>query len=521
MSFNFGSTTASSAPTFGFGSNPTPTFGSSSTPSFGATTSTPSFGATGVFGSTPNFGSTPSFGSATSTPFSFSGSNFGAKTTASSGFGTASIFGGGGPSYFGTTQPTQAASAPAFSGLGTQSSFGQPVQAQAAQPTSTVDAQYNAVLFCNIYGDERDAILSKWNALQACWGTGKGYYTNTAVPVEFKPDGHFCRFKSVLYIPIPETKDEEGLVALIIQKKASDVSQNQASLVSVIQQALGNRPGLLVSVISVSPVGETKCEVLITVEEKTAVGGAQKAGATTLANYLWGQQNIKANLESQGVANCYPRNKPSASQIKEYLDVPPAGIDVRLWRQAVNSNPDKDRYLPVPVISFEALAGHSKSLQAETERQGKKLDEFASELAKMQRGIAEASATINQMKMTELSLQHRLLKVIIKQEYVRRAGIGLTSEEEKLGARLESLVRELSLPAQFRGKLNELLSQLRLRTRVEQPMSDQKASLDPNTVAELKTILIEEQKGLKELLDIINEDFAILKSIESAAGTRV
>ena len=116
MSFNFGSTTASSAPTFGFGSNPTPTFGSSSTPSFGATTSTPSFGATGVFGSTPNFGSTPSFGSATSTPFSFSGSNFGAKTTASSGFGTASIFGGGGPSYFGTTQPTQAASAPAFSG---------------------------------------------------------------------------------------------------------------------------------------------------------------------------------------------------------------------------------------------------------------------------------------------------------------------------------------------------------------------------------------------------------------------
>lgn len=30
---------------------------------------------------------------------------------------------------------------------------------------------------CNVYGDERDPILARWNLLQALWGTGKGKYS--------------------------------------------------------------------------------------------------------------------------------------------------------------------------------------------------------------------------------------------------------------------------------------------------------------------------------------------------------
>lgn len=48
-----------------------------------------------------------------------------------------------------------------------------------------------------IFGDERDAVIAKWNQLQAQWGKGKGYYTRQNF-VEFKPDNLFCRFKVLL-----------------------------------------------------------------------------------------------------------------------------------------------------------------------------------------------------------------------------------------------------------------------------------------------------------------------------------
>ena len=46
-----------------------------------------------------------------------------------------------------------------------------------------------------LLGDERDAILAKWNQLQAYWGTGKGYYSNSTPPVDFTLENPFCRFK--------------------------------------------------------------------------------------------------------------------------------------------------------------------------------------------------------------------------------------------------------------------------------------------------------------------------------------
>lgn len=46
-----------------------------------------------------------------------------------------------------------------------------------------------------VLGDERDAVLAKWNQIQAFWGTGKGYYRKDGSHVLFTPENHFCRFK--------------------------------------------------------------------------------------------------------------------------------------------------------------------------------------------------------------------------------------------------------------------------------------------------------------------------------------
>lgn len=50
----------------------------------------------------------------------------------------------------------------------------QPQTGATASSSRPVEAVLSSVLYCNVYGDERDAILARWNLLQAAWGTGKG-----------------------------------------------------------------------------------------------------------------------------------------------------------------------------------------------------------------------------------------------------------------------------------------------------------------------------------------------------------
>ena len=67
-----------------------------------------------------------------------------------------------------------------------------PLQPQ--QPASNLENIAAAVTLPQLYGDERDAIIAKWNQLQAAWGTGKGVY-NQRGSVDFTPDNPYCRFK--------------------------------------------------------------------------------------------------------------------------------------------------------------------------------------------------------------------------------------------------------------------------------------------------------------------------------------
>ncbi len=48
---------------------------------------------------------------------------------------------------------------------------------------------------CQLFGDERDRIMEKFNQLQAVFGMGKGHYAHGALPVEYGPEGFYCGFK--------------------------------------------------------------------------------------------------------------------------------------------------------------------------------------------------------------------------------------------------------------------------------------------------------------------------------------
>lgn len=81
---------------------------------------------------------------------------------------------------------------------------------QQASAPSTVTSLVTALTFPMLFGDERDAIIAKWNQLQASWGTGKGYYDVNQPPVEFTPENPFCCFKvkviSEIFVLITQIK---------------------------------------------------------------------------------------------------------------------------------------------------------------------------------------------------------------------------------------------------------------------------------------------------------------------------
>ena len=51
--------------------------------------------------------------------------------------------------------------------------------------------------------------------------------------------------------------------------------------------------------------------------------------------------------------------------------------------------------------------------------------------------------------------------MIVSQETTRKLGFAIQYDEEKVGARLEALQSQLSIPTQYKGRISELLSQLR------------------------------------------------------------
>ncbi|CAI9559089.1 unnamed protein product [Staurois parvus] len=189
--FSLGSfTPKTTASGFGFGTNTT-TASTGFGGGFGGfgTTSTTASGTGFSFSAPTNTGTTGLFGNNQNKGFGFG--TFGTGTNTSLGTGISTGFGLTGFN----TQPQQQPQQNVLGG----GLFGQP-----AQNSNQSNQLYNAASALNaptLLGDERDAILAKWNQLQALWGTGKGYFNSNIPPVEFTQENHFCRFK-VTYRPL-------------------------------------------------------------------------------------------------------------------------------------------------------------------------------------------------------------------------------------------------------------------------------------------------------------------------------
>lgn len=63
----------------------------------------------------------------------------------------------------------------------------QPTLGQPQAPLNPDEAFAVSIFNVNIFGDERDIVIAKWNYLQAMWGSGKAFYAKNLPPVEITP----------------------------------------------------------------------------------------------------------------------------------------------------------------------------------------------------------------------------------------------------------------------------------------------------------------------------------------------
>ncbi|KYQ57565.1 putative nucleoporin Nup54 [Trachymyrmex zeteki] len=531
----FGTPTATgfgSAPSTGFGS--APTFGTPSTSAFGAAPafgSTPASSTTTGFGTTSTFGNTPAsttgfggFGTATTTStLSFGGfGGFGTATTTAApslfgGFGTANTpstgFGTSGFGAFGSKPATT--SGTGFTGFGTglTQPQQQQQQQQQQQPTNTAsEALYNAVFNCQLYNDERDNTIARWNLIQALWGTGKAYYSVNAPPIDLTQENSLCRFKAIGYSRIPDADNNDGLVVLCFNKKEKDVQDGKQQLIAFLNGLLGNKPNLTVTVDNIKSTGENKSQVTVYVSEKGITGSYRKIPANELVAYL-SQVMQKQQLVQNGVEDIFPLVKLDPSQLKEYLDNPPCAIDARLWKQAQLDNPNPELYIPVPMVGFQQVKHRLKCQEEETARHRAFLDMAAEKIQGLQRQHTATQARLKEHRRTLLELQHRVLQVLVRQEITRKVGLSLQPEEEVLTRRFEAMHSQISAPTQYKGRISEMLSQLRMRRHID-IQNQERYTMDPIAQDDIKAYLSMEQQGMAQLISTINADLESLKVIK-------
>ncbi|XP_013106457.2 probable nucleoporin Nup54 isoform X2 [Stomoxys calcitrans] len=501
----FGNTATSAAPSlFGTGGTTTSTgFGG-----FGTATATSQAPAFGGFGTTATSNATGGFG------------GFGATSTTSTapafgGFGAQPTTGGFGSFGQAFAKPaTNTTVTPGFGGFGGNTGFMMGQQQQQQPPISADEAFAQSIFNVSIYGDERDTIIAKWNYLQAMWGIGKSFYSQTAAPVEITPQNYLCRLKAMGYSRLPGKDNKVGLVALNFNKPQSEVKSQQNQIVTTLNGVFGNRPNLQIHIESSKENDEKKSQLVIYVEERSqlAPNDTKRILATDLANYL-NQPNVRGQLNNMGVTEVLALVLPDEDQLKEYLENPPKGVDPRMWRQAKLDNPDFTKFIPVPMIGFNDLKWRIKCQENETQTHNLYLQKVEHDLSELRQRHTAATAKIMEYKRKLAELSHKILKIIVKQECTRKVGLALTPEEEALRSKLENMQALISAPTQFKGRLSELLSQMRMQRNQYALTGGSEYTIDKDCEEEMKSFLSMQQKAMEVLTDTVTKDLKALQII--------
>uniref|UniRef100_A0A0M3I0S2 Nup54 domain-containing protein n=2 Tax=Ascaris TaxID=6251 RepID=A0A0M3I0S2_ASCLU len=480
----FGTTTTTSSP-FTFGSTATstaaaPLFGASSAP-----TSKPLFGSVATT-SAPLFGST-----STAPAFSQSGGSlFGSKPMSTTGTLGSTGFGAKPGGLFGTTTTTQ----PQLASV--------PTLQEVIQNS---DNLVRSLAAPDLFGDERDALVAKLNQLLAACGIGSGYFRGDQQPVTYSIDGPFHRFKAVGYNRRSEYRDSDGIVSVMMSVPYEQLSPppQRQKLVDALNMIIGNNTNVRARLEAIRPLpGDTSSEVLIYVTEK----GKGRVSSKELCAYM--KQPTQANqLKNQLCATeVVPRFSMDEAKLRVFLETPPPGFDVEVWKQAVKDNPDPERLVPYPIRGFEQLRKRQDLQNAEVRLAEQALGELRKRLVDIRSDITRCTTQCSIHRQRHKELSYRLLRCLVLQALIERYNVALDNREEQLESRLEALDASLEAPNQIKSRVNNLLAILRDKSDVLRAAGGESIVLKDEELAQIRKYLSRCQQALESIVAVVRSN---------------
>jgi nuclear pore complex protein Nup54 len=346
----------------------------------------------------------------------------------------------------------------------------------------------NAVRSPAIFDDDRDQVVTRFNVLQACSGVGKGIARvegyNDLQSVDFTPENPFCKFKTLCYNRLPSSRNEDGMVTLQFNKPDSVLMSQQETLVKELQTIV-SAATVQVVVNTIRPLPDNCSELTLYMTEKSFMGTRRLLAADV---YVF-LNNRKANLEKLGVTGLYPKTGFTEGNLKLYLQNPPSGITAQMWEESKSTNPDSQKYIPVAILGSKDLLKRAKHQQQETKQHQSRLEIISAEVADLQSHRAVMNAKMEEQRRKLIDLGHRVLRVMAAQEVVRKSGHSVQPQEEQLRIRLESMQAQLDAPLQFKGRLNELMSQIRMHTQIPGSAgSEGSYAVDPPLMGDIQQV---------------------------------
>jgi nuclear pore complex protein Nup54 len=315
------------------------------------------------------------------------------------------------------------------------------------------------------------------------------------------------------YSRVPGKDNKMGLVSLKFNKPIAQVKEIQNQLIPKLSQIFGSKPNMMVHIDSTKALTDNSCQVVIYLEEKVQNSNETKRITATETSAFLNQQQLKYQLTPMGIDEVFAMIPPDEDQLKMYLETPPKGIDSRMWRQAIADNPDPKMFIPVPLVGFSELKSRLTCQENETANHVSYLLKLEKDIGELKQRQANTSAKIMEHRRKFSELSHRILRIIVKQESTRKAGLALTPDEEVIKTKLENMHALVSAPTQFKGKLSELLSQMRMQRSQWASCGTNEYTLDKESSDEMKNFLTMQQRAMELLIETVNKDMKDLKVI--------
>jgi len=191
--------------------------------------------------------------------------------------------------------------------------------------------------------------------------------------------------------------------------------------------------------------------------------------------------------------------------------VKPPIVNEKLWIQALKDNPDPSRLVPLQIRGFAELRQRVEQQDKAVQDQQKALKEIQTFIGAIQdKHDFTTASKIQDYKRRHMQLAARVLRIMRRIEVMRSLGYPISLEEEAFRKKLENLYTELNKPTQFKGRLNELTSLVRMQDEVTQANYE---PLDPESMQQIYKYLQQQQEGLKHLTDIVKADLKDMRTM--------